>query len=81
MDALVAFLKGLTDDRVRYEMAPFDRPSLNIPNGGSSTITYLNGMPIMDDRIEIPAIGAGGNPIGLGTPTAFGTPFENFLQQ
>ena len=30
---LVAFLKALTDERVRWEKAPFDHPSLLIPNG------------------------------------------------
>jgi hypothetical protein len=78
--ALVAFLKALTDDRVRYEQAPFDRPSLNIPNGGSGRVTRLFGLPVMDDRIEIPAVGAGGNGVGLGMPAAAGTPLQNFLQ-
>ncbi|TMA70576.1 MAG: cytochrome C peroxidase [Deltaproteobacteria bacterium] len=32
-DALVAFLLALTDDRVRFQRAPFDHPSLNVPNG------------------------------------------------
>jgi len=30
---LVAFLKSLTDDRVRYQKAPFDHPQLMIANG------------------------------------------------
>ena len=30
---LVAFLESLTDDRVRFEKAPFDHPQLYIPNG------------------------------------------------
>jgi len=30
---VVAFLKSLTDDRVRFSKAPFDHPSLNVPNG------------------------------------------------
>lgn len=79
-EALVAFLKALTDDRVRYEKAPFDRPSLNVPNGGSGHITEMFGASVMDDRIEIPAVGAGGNGLGLGTPVATGTPLRNFLQ-
>ena len=33
VDDLVAFLKALTDERVRWEKAPFDHPSLTIPNG------------------------------------------------
>ncbi|HZE81668.1 MAG TPA: cytochrome c peroxidase, partial [Candidatus Polarisedimenticolia bacterium] len=32
--AVVAFLKSLTDERVRSQSAPFDHPSLTIPNGG-----------------------------------------------
>lgn len=31
--AVVAFLKALTDDRVRFQRAPFDHPSLCVPNG------------------------------------------------
>lgn len=31
--AVVAFLKALTDERVRYQRAPFDHPSLCIPVG------------------------------------------------
>ena len=31
--SLVAFMKALTDDRVRYDRAPFDHPELCIPNG------------------------------------------------
>jgi cytochrome c peroxidase len=30
---LVAFMKSLTDERVRYERAPFDHPELPLPNG------------------------------------------------
>lgn len=31
--ALVSFLKSLTDDRVRFERAPFDHPELCVPDG------------------------------------------------
>ena len=30
---LVAFMLALTDERVRYSRAPFDHPSLNLPDG------------------------------------------------
>jgi hypothetical protein len=30
---LIAFLKALTDERVRWERAPFDHPGLALPNG------------------------------------------------
>ncbi len=33
IDALLAFLRTLTDDRVRRGAAPFDHPSLPLPNG------------------------------------------------
>jgi cytochrome c peroxidase len=46
--ALVAFLKALTDDRVRNESAPFDHPELFVPNGDP-------------DVIWLPATDAGGN--------------------
>ena len=35
LDDLVAFLKALTDDRVRKHAAPFDHPQLAVPNGHS----------------------------------------------
>jgi cytochrome c peroxidase len=51
---LVAFLLSLTDDRVRYERAPFDHPELPLPAGqdaaGADIIT------------PIPAVGAAGRP-------------------
>jgi cytochrome c peroxidase len=33
VEDLAAFLKTLTDERVRWEKAPFDHPSLTLPNG------------------------------------------------
>jgi cytochrome c peroxidase len=33
VEDLVVFLKTLTDDRVRWEQAPFDHPSLTLPHG------------------------------------------------
>ena len=35
--AIVAFLKALGDDRVRFQRAPFDHPSLCVPNGQVET--------------------------------------------
>src|SRR5262249_5041469 len=32
---LVAFMLALTDDRVRFEQAPFDHPHINLPNFGN----------------------------------------------
>jgi cytochrome c peroxidase len=62
--ALVALLKSLTDERVRWEMAPFDHPGLKVPNGhpGDETSVKANGSTIyaVDDLITIPAVGAAG---------------------
>jgi cytochrome c peroxidase len=55
---LVAFMVALTDERVRWEKAPFDHPQLFVPNGDVPAGT--------DAMQEIPAVGASGapNPIG-----------------
>jgi cytochrome c peroxidase len=70
--ALVAFLKSLTDDRVRYEKAPFDHPSLKVPHGAkgdNNALQLLNGKAI-DEFLVIPAVGA----TGLTTPILPFTP-------
>lgn len=59
---LVDFLLSLTDERVRWEQAPFDHPQLLVPNGHEEKIT---GNPkrtrvLMDRMLEIPAVGAAG---------------------
>jgi hypothetical protein len=67
---IVAFLKSLTDDRVRYERAPFDHPQLIIPNGHTGdNVAVTNGNPLdaslaMDDSLTLDAVGANGR----GTP-------------
>jgi hypothetical protein len=62
--ALVAFLKSLTDERVRWEQAPFDHPALQIPNGQAGTPLLVTMNPqtgyAFDDVINLPAVGAGG---------------------
>ncbi|MEH2101948.1 MAG: cytochrome c peroxidase [Nostoc sp.] len=65
---LVAFLKGLTDERVRYDKAPFDHPQLFVPNGhpGNSTHVTNDGTgKATDSLLEIPAVGWNG---GSGSP-------------
>lgn len=42
--ALIAFLKALTDDRVRFEKAPFDHPKSLAPNGHPGNET-----PVIND--------------------------------
>jgi hypothetical protein len=72
--ALIAFLKGLTDEGVRYQRAPFDHPQLFVPNGhpgdqNSVTIdpnvqTQDGVKQAKDALLEIPAVGRnGGNPL------------------
>jgi hypothetical protein len=51
--ALVAFLLSLTDERVRTQQAPFDHPSLLVPNGDVT--------PGTDNTMPIPAVGRTGN--------------------
>ena len=53
--AVVAFLKSLTDERVRNQSAPFDHPSLTVPNGAAVS----NGV-LTEQTITIPATGAAG---------------------
>ncbi len=69
---LVAFMKALTDDRVRYEKAPFDHPQLFIPNGHPGTETSVSQDKegkATDDLLVIPAVGRNG---GNGTPNFLG---------
>ena len=72
---IVEFLRALTDDRVRYERAPFDHPSLCVPAGyaenppgvltrdpssaGASTAADLWAL--------VPAVGGAGNAVPLQT--------------
>lgn len=63
---LLAFLKTLTDDRVRFEQAPFDHPELVIPNGHPGDDDLVTaGNPLdsalaTEDFMVIPAVGANG---------------------
>jgi manganese oxidase len=71
--ALVAFLKSLTDDRVRARRAPFDHPQLLIPNGHNgdvSNVTDSGDGSALDEVLELPATGADG-----------GNPLPNFLEE
>ena len=55
MDALVAFLEALTDDRVRFRRAPFDHPQIFVPNGHPDSVIDANHDGLADDVfIEIP---------------------------
>ncbi len=53
---MVEFLKTLTDERVRYQRAPFDHPEILLPQGHSGT---SNGVAV-DEFIRIPPVGRTG---------------------
>ncbi|MGZ4955142.1 MAG: cytochrome-c peroxidase [Methylobacter sp.] len=61
---LIDFLMALTDDRVRWEKAPFDHPELYVPNGATGDTTKVRscGTPgeACDTLVKISAVGAGG---------------------
>jgi cytochrome c peroxidase len=77
--SLVAFLGALTDDRVRWERAPFDHPSLLLPNGATldAKLTKLApGTKVPENMVLLTAGATTGSSSPLGTPN---TPFANFL--
>ena len=77
---LVAFLKTLTDNRVRLKQAPFDHPELVIPNGHEGDHVFataghsLEASLAKEEFLTIPAVGAGGTSSPL-------LPFDTFLDQ
>ena len=73
---IVEFLKALTDDRVRFERAPFDHPSLCVPVGYSEnppgvltrdTSSVGLGTSATDLFALVPAVGQNGNAVPLQT--------------
>ena len=63
---LLNFLKTLTDERVRFERAPFDHPELSVPHGhvGNNVATTetnsISETLAADEFLLIPAVGAEG---------------------
>ncbi|MBD1932565.1 MULTISPECIES: cytochrome-c peroxidase [Cyanophyceae] len=71
-DALVAFMNGLTDARVRNQSAPFDHPQLFIPNGhpgDQNSVTNEGSGKATTALLELPAVGRNG-----------GSPLASFLE-
>jgi cytochrome c peroxidase len=67
---IVAFLKTLTDERVRWERAPFDHPALVIPSGHAGDHNAVDpdgdvGLAKPDFTV-LPAVGASGREPPLG---------------
>ena len=75
---IVALLKTFTDDRVRYERAPFDHPEITVPNGHpGDNASVAAGNPLhatlaTDSTLTIPAVGASGSSSPL-------LPFDAYL--
>jgi cytochrome c peroxidase len=70
--SLVAFMQSLTDDRVRFERAPFDHPQLFITNGhpgDQNAVTNDGSGQATTTLVELPAVGRNG----------ISTPQPNFL--
>lgn len=63
---LVAFLRSLTDERVRWERAPFDHPAITIPNGHKNMADMQNPLQAQDQFLNIPAVGKKGRDATLG---------------
>ncbi len=62
-ESLVAFLKALTDERVRKHAAPFDHPQLRVTNGhpgDTSTVTNDGWGRATDAWLDLPAVGRSG---------------------
>jgi cytochrome c peroxidase len=65
--ALVDFLLSLTDDRVRFERAPFDHPEIIVPVDGTAPDNTAGRAALLADSrfTRIPESGAAGNAIPL----------------
>jgi hypothetical protein len=67
-DDLEAFLRSLTDERVRFEREPFDHPALRVPDGHVAgpdglvpgTLPGRDVPMAADDLVVVPAVGRDG---------------------
>lgn len=73
---LVAFLRSLTDERVRWERAPFDHPELRVPEGHENLDSPLGTGLAQDRFLLIPAVGKQGRTAEQGPLQ----PFDRYLQ-
>ncbi len=65
VDAIVAWLETLTDERVHIASAPFDHPQLFVPNGHRGNQNFVESGAFgfaKDEMLEIPMTGAAGGP-------------------
>jgi hypothetical protein len=63
---LVTFLKSLTDERVRWERAPFDHPQIKIPHGHTIAANMKDPKQAQDLFLNVPAVGKDGRDAKLG---------------
>ena len=74
---LLAFLLTLTDERVRWERAPFDHPSLEVAHGYVAQPDRPGAPALTETRLRIPAVGRAGRSAEQGPLR----PFERYLDQ
>jgi len=75
--SLVAFLVSLTDERVRYERAPFDHPQLFVTAGhpgDQNAVTNDGSGQATTTMLELPAVGRNGTSVPQ--PNFLGLPSE-----
>jgi cytochrome c peroxidase len=75
-EALEAFLKTLTDERVRFERAPFDHPQIKVPHGHTLAANSKDKKQAQDLFLDVPAVGKNGRDASLGALK----PFESYLK-
>jgi cytochrome c peroxidase len=83
-NALVAFLLSLTDERVRWQKAPFDHPSLCLPHGETGdtlwvkpdAVNPVNGADEPVNFLCLPEVGASGSAAPL-QPFLSLSPFQH----
>lgn len=73
---LLAFLKTLTDERVRWEQAPFDHPALRVPNGQDRPEKPSARTVRLERWLDIPAVGRAGRSEAQGPLL----PFVHYLE-
>lgn len=66
---MIEFLKALTDDRVKFERAPFDHPELCVPDGHTLRATGDPATPLSaaDRWVGLAAVGRNGSSVPLQT--------------
>ena len=72
---LIDFLRSLTDERVRWEKAPFDHPSIDVPEGGENR--GVGAILAVDQITHVPAVGREGRSSATGPLLPFDERLKN----